>query len=330
MLEKATIIPIASGKGGVGKSMLTANLAISLANKGYSTVAVDLDLGGSNLYSHLGLKNVNPGIGDHLNNKKGTLNDYLVNTDFQNLKFLPGDGKSAFMANMPYAQKMKLIMEIKNIKADFVLLDLGAGTSFNTLDYFKLANDGIIVTTFEKPSIMNTLSFLKNYVFRIVQKEVGKNTVVSNKLKELYKKADQGNSLFVDSVIKLIKETDVDLALKIEEQCNACFPRIIFNKGEYPDDLDVSEHLEKVVDKVLSIELCFFGFVFYDENVRNVTRNNKVLLREFPGSIASMGIRNIANRIVKFNNQRIANSSELLKNDTVKKYELWNGVGVQT
>ncbi len=324
MLEKATIIPIASGKGGVGKSMLTANLAISLADEGYSTVAVDLDLGGSNLYSHLGLKNINPGIGDHLNNKKGTLNDYLVNTDFFNLKFLPGDGKTAFMANMPHAQKMKLIREIKNIEADFILLDLGAGTSFNTLDYFRLANDGIIVTTFEKPSIMNTLSFLKNFVFRIVQKEVGRNTLLSGKLKEIYKKADQGNSLYVDSVIKLIKETDADLAIRIEEQCNACFPRIIFNKGEYPDDLDVSDHLEKVVDKILSIELCFFGFVFYDENVRKATKNNKVLLKEFPESIASLGIKNIAKRVVKFNNQRIANSSELLKKDTVKNYELWS------
>ena len=57
MDNKSVIIPVASGKGGVGKSIVTANLAVSLANSGYSTVAVDLDLGGSNLHSYLGLLN---------------------------------------------------------------------------------------------------------------------------------------------------------------------------------------------------------------------------------------------------------------------------------
>ena len=323
MTSNTNIIPVASGKGGVGKSLLTANLAIYLANEGHKTVAIDLDLGGSNLYSHIGLKNIYPGIGDHLNNKKGTLNDYLVDTDFDNLKFLPGDGKAAFMANMPYAQKVKLIREIKNIEADFILLDLGAGTSYNTLDYFTLANDGIVITTFEKPSIMNTLSFLKNFVFRIVLKEVKKNSMVAELLKEEYKKADVSDSLSIDFILKQIKEVDANLSLQIEDQCNALFPRIVFNKGDHPDDLVIAEHFEKAVDKILSLELCFFGFIFYDENVRKTTKKSKVLFEEFPESIASLGIKNIAKRIVKFNNQRIANSRELLNNDTLKKYEQW-------
>ncbi len=50
--KEMTIIPVASGKGGVGKSVITANLSVSLAEKGCRVVAVDLDLGGSNL-SHL-------------------------------------------------------------------------------------------------------------------------------------------------------------------------------------------------------------------------------------------------------------------------------------
>ena len=59
-----TIIPIASGKGGVGKSVITANLAVNLAERGYKVIAADLDLGGSNLHTCLGLDNNNPGIGD--------------------------------------------------------------------------------------------------------------------------------------------------------------------------------------------------------------------------------------------------------------------------
>ena len=62
----ATIIPIASGKGGVGKSFVSSNLAMALAQLGHRVIAVDLDFGGANLHSFLGLPNRYPGIGDFL------------------------------------------------------------------------------------------------------------------------------------------------------------------------------------------------------------------------------------------------------------------------
>ena len=61
-----TIIPIASGKGGVGKSFITANLAIALAKLGKQVIVADLDFGGSNLHTCLGIHNTHPGIGDFL------------------------------------------------------------------------------------------------------------------------------------------------------------------------------------------------------------------------------------------------------------------------
>jgi flagellar biosynthesis protein FlhG len=89
--KEMTIIPVASGKGGVGKSVITANLSVSLAEKGCRVVAVDLDLGGSNLHTCLGLDNNNPGIGDYLRAHYGDLDELLVDTYHPNLKFLAGD-----------------------------------------------------------------------------------------------------------------------------------------------------------------------------------------------------------------------------------------------
>ena len=66
MASTPVIIPIAGGKGGVGKSLLTANLAIALSRMGRRTIAVDLDLGGANLHHFLGVANKYPGIGDFL------------------------------------------------------------------------------------------------------------------------------------------------------------------------------------------------------------------------------------------------------------------------
>ncbi len=84
-----TIIPVAAGKGGVGKSFLTANLAIALAELGHSTIAVDMDLGGSNLHSFLGMQNRYPGIGDYLQARLGSLETLLVPTRVPHLSFLP-------------------------------------------------------------------------------------------------------------------------------------------------------------------------------------------------------------------------------------------------
>ncbi|NBQ39078.1 MAG: MinD/ParA family protein, partial [Alphaproteobacteria bacterium] len=61
------IIPIASGKGGVGKSLVAANLAIALAQAGKNVVLADLDLGGSNLHLILGLRGIPVGIGTWIN-----------------------------------------------------------------------------------------------------------------------------------------------------------------------------------------------------------------------------------------------------------------------
>lgn len=324
MNKDSIIIPIASGKGGVGKSVLTANLAISLANAGHSTVAIDLDLGGSNLYSFLGLENKYPGIGDYLNSKQGKLTDYLVQTNFPNLQFLSGEGRVTFMANLPYAQKIKLIKEIENISAEYILLDLGAGTSFNTLDYFDLSRNGIVITTFEKPSIINTLSFIKNFIFRLVQKEIRQNHKISSAINKVYKTSTETKPVLISSVIEIIENLDPALASKIKDKCNHYHPRIIFNKAEHPDDMIISEQLEKSVKNNLSLELCFFGLIFYDKHVEISTKNNNVLISEYPECIAAKGINHIARRIAKYNNDYIDNSNELLQKDSREKFELWN------
>ena len=192
MKTNANIIPIAAGKGGVGKSLLTANLAIALAEFGYRTVAADLDLGGSNLHSFLGLSNRFPGIGDFLKARSAGLDELLVPTQTSNLRFLPGGGKTPFMANISYAQKIKLISHIQKLHADYILVDLGAGTSYNVLDFFGISPRGIVITTPEKPAVMNMLVFLKNFLLRSIVRKVARNHRIRTMLREMNKKPMKG------------------------------------------------------------------------------------------------------------------------------------------
>src|SRR6056297_2804987 len=108
----AKVIPVAGGKGGIGKSLFTAGLGRALSARGARCVAVDLDLGGSNLHTFLGFDNVNPGVGDYLGQKGADLTEFLVPVPDTKLSFIPGDGLRPFLANMMHAHKMRLLRDL--------------------------------------------------------------------------------------------------------------------------------------------------------------------------------------------------------------------------
>ncbi len=319
MEASATIIPIAAGKGGVGKSFLTANLAIAMAQLGRQTIAVDMDLGGSNLHSFLGLPNRHPGIGDYLQAKNRTLKDLLVPTGIKNLSFLPGDGKTPFMANIPFAQKMKLIAHIRKLPADYILLDLGAGSTFNTLDFFSISKKGIVITTAEPPAIMNMLVFLKNFLLRSISRSLSKDNALRNFLRDLHKRPMEDQMSSIKSLRDEIAAEDPKAARIITEMCKSYCPRIIFNMGEHPDELKITGQITKSCATILSLAVEYFGFIFYDPAVRKSIREQKVLLPNWPECEAAENIYRIARRIDRHWGATVQNSAALLE-ETVREF----------
>ena len=86
------IIPVASGKGGVGKSLLSANLAIALGQAGKKVLLVDLDLGASNLHLVIGQTSPKTGIGTYLTGQT-PFEQIISPTDYENVYFIAGDSE---------------------------------------------------------------------------------------------------------------------------------------------------------------------------------------------------------------------------------------------
>lgn len=321
MDQKRTIIPIASGKGGVGKSVLAANLSIALAMMGHSTVAVDLDLGGSNLYTCLGIPNRYPGIGDFLRAGSVDFEDLLVETSIPNLKFLPGDGRTPFMANISHEQRLLLIRKLREISARYVILDLGAGSVFNTLNFYGLAYKGIIISTFETPSVMNFIMFLRNFMFRVISNVVRPNQDALNLLISAFQQPINAKPLTIRALLGQLADIDPKLALKAQQTCRSYHPRIIFNMGDHPDELNMLEKLDHTLRQGLSAEADYFGFIFYDDIVRQAAKNREILLTQYPRSVVSESIRQIARRIVHIWDRNLANSGVYLMENTRNQYE---------
>lgn len=313
--EETTIIPIASGKGGVGKSLLTANLAIALAKQGHSTVVADLDLGGSNLNLYLGLANDFPGIGDYLLARSAALQDMLVQTEVDNLTFIPGDGTTPGMANITFAHKMRLIRDLKKIHARYLLLDLGSGSNFHNLDFFGMADKQIMVMTLDLPSVINALTFLKNYLFRVLCRKFSKRPRIVTLLKEAQKQPITSSSFSISDILDEITAIDPALGVEGRELVQRCRPRIIFNQGIHFDQLNMIKQIDHAMSSI-SIAGDYFGFVFFDPDVRESVAGRTSLLSALPNSIAAIGISGIADRIIRRWEQEIPTSEKLLMEDT--------------
>ena len=137
----ATLISVASGKGGVGKSVVSANLALALAKTGRQVVLADLDVGGADAHIMFGELNPPVTLTDFLNKGVNRLADVAIPiTLHPNLRLIPGTGETLATANMVYARKKRLMKQFQELTADVVVIDIGAGTSYHALDFFLMGD----------------------------------------------------------------------------------------------------------------------------------------------------------------------------------------------
>lgn len=161
------------GKGGVGKSVVAANVAVAMARQGRRVVLVDGDLGGANLDTMLGCERPQRTLSHFFDKTVPELRDIAVETGIEGLTLVAGDGECLGAANPVHAQKLKLIRHLRTLPCDLVVIDLGAGTSFNTLDLYLAADVGIVVTTGEPTSLQNCFAFIKTATLRHVEQRTG-------------------------------------------------------------------------------------------------------------------------------------------------------------
>ena len=261
------IIPIASGKGGVGKSMVTAGLARALATSGRRTIAVDLDLGGSNLHAYFGIANDNPGIGDYIETKGSHLADYAVPLD-DDLYFIPGDGVRPFLANIHHGQKIRLLREITRLPAEIVLLDLGAGSSFNTLDFFRVFPHGLIVSGTGYTAIMNMMNFLKNVALRVVSKGIGQNTFMQEIVDRAARQTMADQMIAIPEIIDQLAAINPKRAQLLRSELAALRPLLMVNMLRDLDDLTFVEPVIASLHKRLGIEVDWIGTLLDEEGGR--------------------------------------------------------------
>lgn len=154
------VIAISSGKGGVGKSNLVANLGVALAMRGRKVMLLDADLGLANIDVLFG---INPQYNlKNLVDGDKTMQEILV-TGPHSIKIVPGGSGIPELANLSDEQQQKLLESFVSLEreADITLIDTGAGISKDIISFILAAREALIITTPEPTAITDAYGLIK-------------------------------------------------------------------------------------------------------------------------------------------------------------------------
>lgn len=266
MSRLPVIIPVASGKGGVGKTLISVNLGFALANLGKKTILIDLDFGGANIHTCMGYSIAPDGIGNFLNQRAQTLERYLLTTSHKNLQLIPGDAEMVGIADITAVQKKKLISQIYNLDAEYIILDLGAGSSYNTIDFFTLSPYSILVAMPELTSILNAYALLKTSIFRLLYLEFKSYPEIKSLFNRQMKKGGE-NAWKVSELLNYIFDIDPEIHARAVSIVDFMNPKLIINMASIPKDIEMGEKLRKISKTYLSVNIDYLGFLYRDKEV---------------------------------------------------------------
>ena len=294
----AQIIPIASGKGGVGKSLLSANLAIALGQQGKRVVLVDLDLGASNLHLVIGQHPGAASLGSWFT-EKTMFKDIIQPTDYQNVSFVAGDSQIPDLTSLKHTQKIKLIRNLKNIDTDYLILDLGAGTHQFILDMFLLSPQGIVVSAPAVTATLNGYLFLKNAVFRLLYTTFKKNTPGRELLDNLKKDSASMQKLYIPQLVQALGKADPQTTQLFINRMQQFRPRLVMNMIENPADANKAQRIKTSCNQYLGLDIDFLGLMYRDMLQDKALSSQLPLVVYKPQSVLGQAIYRIADKVIE-------------------------------
>ena len=295
--KKKEIWAIGGGKGGVGKSLTAANLSICLALFGSKVICIDLDLGGANLHTCLGANIPEVSLSDFLSKKVTDFSDLVSPTPIKNLSIISGAQDDFGMANLRQIQKAKILYHLDQLEADYIILDLGAGTTFNTLDFFISADQGIMTTLPEPTSIENTYRFIKSVYHRKLK--LSEDLMEVNHLVDKAMNSKINENTTPIEMISNIAKISPEIGERINNEISSFTPRLIINQVRTQTDIDIGFSMKFICKKYFGFELDYVGYLDYDATVWQSIKKRKPLLTEFPNSSLVENFDRIVKKLVK-------------------------------
>jgi flagellar biosynthesis protein FlhG len=272
------VISIGGGKGGIGKSLVSANLGIELARRGRRVVLVDADLGGANLHTTLGIELPRRTLSDFIERKVAKIDDVVTPTGIPNLGLVSGALDHLDAANPKHAQKMRFLRHVQQLDVDYAILDLGAGTHSNVLDFFLVSDHGVLVLVPEPTAVENAYRFVKAAFWRRMR-NVAQVFGYESLLKSLMA---SGTFRSPVELVATLTKRDPEAGANLARQLATFRPRLLVNQARTPQDADIGQAVVAAWRKYFGLEMDYLGFIHYDDEMWRTLRARRPLLVERP------------------------------------------------
>ena len=297
------IVAVGGGKGGIGKSLVSANLGIALARAGHRVVLADVDLGGANLHTCLGMSQPQATLSDVIT--RGTrIESLAVPTGIDNLRLISGAMDALDAANPKAQARARLVAELQSLDTDYLVLDLGAGTSLHTIDFFLLADHGVLVLLPEPTSVENAYRFLKAALFRRLQQTAQSLGVAPQAEAAL---ASQGSALRTPGeVVREVAKVSPEAAAQLERTLRAFRVKLVVNQVRSEADHSVGRAVVAAWKKFFGLDMDYLGAIAYDDSAWQTVRKRRPLLVDAAGSAAASNVTDVAEALAAMDRPRSA------------------------
>ncbi|MCA9471018.1 MAG: P-loop NTPase [Nitrospira sp.] len=287
----AKIVSIASGKGGVGKSVISSNLALLFTKRGKRVILTDFDTGGANQHVLFGMFHPKATMTDFLNRRFKTLEEVAQQVNgYQNLRLIPGTGDTLRTSNLQYAKKKRLIRHLKELETDIIIVDVGAGTHYHALDFFLLADHHLAVATPDPTSVLDLYRFIKLSAIRKVLTSFAARDPVAHTLLDREFQS-------VSEVLEAVGQTNEDGVPTAEEALRDFHPHLILNRMTNGSRINTLQ-LQNLLKQYVGAELTLLGNIPDHESVARSVHKYLPVVDLDPASPASLALGQIADNIL--------------------------------
>jgi flagellar biosynthesis protein FlhG len=173
-----------------------------------------------------------------------------------------------------------LLKALRAIEADYIILDLGGDTTFNTLDYFLAADTRIVLTTCDPASYLDAYNFIKMALYRKLTRVFGpetpsdyqRNPAFLASLKKFVNEGLSGTSRRIDALLEDVRKHHSDYFPLLKDLLDRFGPYFVINMADNaPETKQLAERLKKVSHRMLSINLDYIGSIGRNEGIKQCT-----------------------------------------------------------
>jgi flagellar biosynthesis protein FlhG len=275
---------------------VSANLATALSRMGYRVVAVDADLEGANLHTCLGVPTPRKSLADFVAQREDDLGKLLIDTEEVNLQVIAGTHAHLGEAQPSHLRRVRLMRSLRQLPADFVLIDLGAGTHSSVLDYFLVADDGLLVLHPEPTSVENAYTFLRAAFYRRLRLAMAGHGVRNLVTQAMDQRNERGIRTPFD-LLREIETLDPMEGRRFVETMRSFRPKIIVNEVRTAEDVKLGFAVSSVCRKFFGIEAEYLGYVNHDEEARRSVAARRPVVASQSSSDAAIYLQRIARKI---------------------------------